>query len=182
LADFGLNENKFVQSNCISYQLKDLISNISTEIQSKTSKFDENQFDTNLDSQNEISFEALEAKLIIKAKMEFEKSQKMQEEDDTLNLNELTVEQKEILQNLLLASIADLENCCENCLSTYKDISNYINSKALEFNQLNEYLERLNNYEQIISQNGEHFEKLPPDPDSFLDYDYRENYCDGNLI
>jgi hypothetical protein len=73
LADFGLNENKFVQSNCISYQLKDLISNISTEIQSKTSKFDENQFDTNLDSQNEISFEALEAKLIIKAKMEFEK-------------------------------------------------------------------------------------------------------------
>jgi len=164
----------------MSFQLKELISNISTDFENR--KLEDNQFDSNLDVQNEISFEALEAKLIIKAKLEFEKSQMTQEEDSTLYLSELTLEQKEILQNLLLASIADLENCCEDCLSTYKDISSFINSNALEFNQFNEYLERLNNYEDIINQNDEHFEQLSQYPESFLDLDYNENYCDGNLF
>ena len=131
----------------MSYQLKDLISNISTGIKQN------NNFEIDLDTEEdpcENSFEQLEAKLINKAKQEFlqfEKSRMLNGEEDceseTLNLNDLTIEQKEILQNLLLASVADLENCCDDCLITYHDISGYINSKALEFNQFNEYLQKL---------------------------------------
>ena len=162
----------------MSYQLKELISNISTGVQ----KIEDEQLDSNLDEQNEISFEAIEAQLIIKAKLEFEKSKMIHQEDNTLNITELTVEQKEILQNLLLASIADLENCCEDCLSTYKEISEYINANALEFNQLNEYLERLNNYEHMINRNEEHFEQLSEYPESFLDEHFNENYTDGIFL
>ena len=158
----------------MSYQLKDLVSNISTDMPQNNDHYD---IDTNFDDPNEISFEALEAKLIIKAKMEYEKKQVMQE-NETLNLNDLSVEQKEILQNLLLSSVADLEHCCDDCLSTFNEISDFINKKSFEFNQLNEYLERLNDYENVLQRNEPKLSRFTQQAD--VDLGYNEEYCRGN--
>ena len=173
----------------MSYQLKDLISNISTGVE----QIDNFELQPN-DDACENSFELLEAKLINKAKQEFlqmEKTRLVNEDDDDdesdtemLHLNDLSIEQKEMLQSLLLASVADLENCCDDCLSTYHDISEYINSKALEFNQFNEYLERLNEYEYLLNQHETeaNMHQLAQHPESLLDYDYEENYCEGTCL
>lgn len=68
----------------------------------------------------------------------------------------LNNDQKEVLlHNLLLASVAKLENCCDECLTTYNEINEFINSKSVE---LDEFLLYLNNEEMIQEQ------ELLPDP------------------
>ena len=136
------------RSGCMSHQLLDVIANISTSEASLSGARKENPSDF---------FEQMEAKLLENAKLELDQMdyESSTSAAETLNLNELSHEQKETLQNLLLASVAKLEHCCEDCLSTYNEINDYINSKALEFNEFNEYLSNLNNYEYLLNQQME---------------------------
>ena len=180
LTDFERSDEKNSMppnnSDCMSHQLKDLLSLISTGDTEKESNNYESSEANDLDDQNEISFEALEAKLIIKAKMEYEKNQMMREESDRLNLSDLSDEQKEILQNLLLSSVADLENCCDDCLATYTDLHDFIKSKSLEFNLFNDYVDRLS--DNLINQHETKLFQFIKQPE--IDYGYNENYCNGN--
>jgi hypothetical protein len=58
-------------------------------------------------------------------------------DNDLIDLND----QKVYLQNLLTASLKEMENCCDDCLLTFNSFNNLFNQYALEFN---EFLQNLN--------------------------------------
>ena len=114
-----------LENKCISYQLLDAILCISSD---KTT----NNYDL---------FEQVESNLIKNAKLPF------MNENETMNQNnnklddEFDEENEYLLQNLLLASLARLENCCDECLNTYNEINNLLNIKP---NEYDDYISNMN--------------------------------------
>jgi hypothetical protein len=113
-----------LENKCISYQLLDAILCISSD---KTT----NNYDL---------FERVESNLIKNAKLPFMNESETLNNENKIN-DEFDEENEYLLQNLLLASLARLENCCDECLNTYNEINNLLNIKP---NEYDDYISNMN--------------------------------------
>lgn len=133
-------------NECSTHKLLDYLANASSEV-------------------NEV-----EAKLLENAKLPLMNL----EQDTEPELEYSNGEQKEVLlQNLILASIAQMETCCSKCLNTYNDINELINKKPGE---LDEVLLYLNNEETCDLEENQYLNgKLDQ-------FEFNNEYEDEDLI
>lgn len=71
-------------------------------------------------------------------------------EDNKFSLE--TEEQKQLIQDIFIASVVELEECCEDCLHKYNALNSFINKNAIEFN---EFVSSLNCLEEGEKMNSE---------------------------
>ncbi len=71
--------------------------------------------------------------------------------------NETALEQKRLIHDIFLASIVELDECCEDCLQKYKAIHDFVNKNAIEFNEFMYNLNYLDDGNaKIISDNAKY--------------------------
>ena len=74
-----------------------------------------------------------ELKLIEKAKLPLSSLEARGEPGKILVDTDEQIQQ--LIQDILLASVVELEDCCNDCILKYNDLNNLINTNAIEFSE-----------------------------------------------